>query len=111
MLLYKRETDKTHTWRSAGPGRAPVTTDETSPLGRKLTRGAFILDGDRERACRNLKEEVEEELVDTTETGAEGETRDTCQREDKRDLGDVTREYEGGVEKISIARLCTGNVP
>ena len=81
------------------PGGAPVTAGETSPLGRKRTRGAFILDGDRERACRNLKEEVEEEPIVTSETGAEEETSVTFQREASCDLGDVTREYEGGVEK------------
>ena len=89
----------------------PVTKDETSPLGRKRTRGAFILDGDRERACRNPKDEVEEEPVVTSETGAEEETKETCQREDKRDLGDGNQGKRRRRREISIARLCTGNVP
>ena len=84
--------------------------DETSPLGRKRTRGALILLGDRERACRNLKEEIEEEPVDTFRTGAEEETSVTFQREVSRDLGDVTREYVWRREK-SIAGIRTGNIP
>ena len=42
------------------PGRAPVTGDETSPLGRRRTRGFFIRQGDRERARSEQTVGVEE---------------------------------------------------
>ena len=42
------------------PGGAPVTTDETSPLGRRRTRGLFIRQGERERARNELTVGVEE---------------------------------------------------
>ena len=66
---------------------------------------------DRERACRNLKEEVEEEPVVTFRTGAEEETSVTFQREASRDLGDVTSEYECGVEKKVLQESVLANIP
>ena len=42
------------------PGGAPVTAGETSPLGRRRTRGLFIRQGERERARNELTAGVEE---------------------------------------------------
>ena len=41
-------------------GGAPVTAGETSPLGRRRTRGLFIRQGERERVRNELTVGVEE---------------------------------------------------
>ena len=46
------ETVNTTHQALSDPGAAPVTTDETSPLGRRRTRGFFIRESERERAMK-----------------------------------------------------------
>ena len=71
------------------PGGAPVTADETSPLGRRRTRGFFVLEGDRERALDNMIAGTGETFRELAGAG----TEETFNRErkverDERNPGD-----------------------
>ena len=65
------------------PGGAPVTTDETSPLGRRRTRGFLVLGSDRERALDNMVAATGETFKELAAVGTE-ETLNR-ERKDERD--------------------------
>ena len=65
------------------PGGAPVTADETSPLGRRRTRGLFIRQGERERARNELTVGVEE-VVQAVEPSGSNNSRGNREHLPKR---------------------------
>ena len=83
------------------PGGAPVTADETSPLGRRRTRGFFKRQGERDRGRNELTVGVEEvaQAVEPTGRAAEDEARDTFQSERKHDREEEPKEELCGAEK------------
>ena len=83
------------------PGGAPVTAGETSPLGRRRTRGLFIRQGERDRARNELTAGVEE-VVQAVEPSGEttvDKTGDTFQSEYKHDRDEDPKEELCGAEK------------
>ena len=82
------------------PDGAPVT-GETSPLGRKRTRGFFIRQGERERACNELTVGVQVVARDKEAfgTAAVEETVNTFQRDRKHEREDEPKEGPSGAEK------------
>ena len=83
------------------PGGAPVTADETSPLGRRRTRGFFIRQGDRERARSELTDGVQEvaRAVEPYEGTKVEETGKTFQSEHKHERNQEPKEELSGAEK------------
>ena len=83
------------------PGGAPVTTGETSPLGRRRTRGLFIRQGERERARNELTVGVEEVAPAEEPSGetAVDETGNTFQSERKHERDGEPKEVLCGAEK------------
>ena len=83
------------------PGGAPVTADETSPLGRRRTRGFFIRQGDRERARSELTVGVEEVVRAVEPSGGTtvDETGNTFQSERKHEREEEPKEELCGAEK------------
>ena len=83
------------------PGGAPVTADETSPLGRRRTRGFFIRQGERERARSELTVGVEEVVRAVEPSGSitDNGTRDTFQSEHKQDRDGKPKGERSGAEK------------
>ena len=79
------------------PGAAPVTADETSPLGRRRTRGFSVRAGERERARSEMTAGVEEE--GQAEEPCVEDTVDTFQREHKHEREDEPEEEQNGAEK------------
>ena len=75
--------------------------DETSPLGRRRTRGFFIRQGERDRARNEMTAGVEEEAQaeEPSEGTAVDETGDTFQSERKHEREDEPKEEENGAEK------------
>ena len=72
------------------PGGAPVTAGETSPLGRRRTRGLFVRQGERDRARNELTagvEEVEQAVEPSRET-TEDKSVDTFQSEYRHERGE-----------------------
>ena len=59
-IIKQGDTVNTTHLALSEPGGAPVTADETSPLGRRRTRGLFIRQGERDRARSELTAGVEE---------------------------------------------------
>ena len=59
-LLDKGDTDKATHLALSGPGEAPATTDETSPLGRRWTIGLCKREGEREQARNEMIDELPE---------------------------------------------------
>ena len=72
------------------PGGAPVTAGETSPLGRRKTRGLLIRQGERDRARNELTVGVEEEVpgVEPSNETREDKSYDTFQSENKHERGE-----------------------
>ena len=83
------------------PGGAPVTAGETSPLGRRRTRGLFIRQGERDRARNELTAGVEEEVQAVEPSGetTEDKSGDTLQSENRHDRDEEPKEELCGAEK------------